>query len=125
MQQLEVVEGMVARLPDGSPFGVAGLDVVMSPTGMPVRFSGELVADLRKPVERVIVSPNHPWFSGGYGVYIKQAEEYPYKRALLEIHREPGAGMALAGVLIFTLGNILLVYLRSCSKENAPVEADG
>jgi hypothetical protein len=52
-------------------------------------------------------------------VYIKQAEVYPFKRALLEIHREPGAGMALAGALVFTVGNALLVWLRSRAKESS------
>jgi hypothetical protein len=108
---------MVAQLPDGSHFGVAGIGITMSPMGMPVGFSGELVTNLRKPAERFTISPNHPWFSGGYGVYIKQAEGYPSKRALLEIHREPGAGMALAGALIFTVGNVLLVWLRSRARE--------
>ena len=117
MQQVEVTEGVAAQLPDGRQFGVAGLDVVMSPMGMATRMSAELVTNLNSPAVRFTISPNHPWFSGGYGVYIKQAEGYPYKRALLEIHREPGAGMALAGALIFTLGNVLLVYLRSRSKE--------
>lgn len=116
-QQLEVVEGMLAQLPDGRQFGIAGLAVDMSPTGTPTGFSSELVTDLSNPAERFTVSPNHPWFSGGYGVYIKQAEEYPHKRALLEIHREPGAGAALAGALVFTVGNVLLVFLRSRSKE--------
>ena len=77
------------------------------------------MTDLHNPAERVTISPNHPWISGEYGVYIKQAEGYPYKRALLEIHREPGAGLALAGALIFTVGNVLLVWLRSRSKENS------
>jgi hypothetical protein len=117
MQQVEVVEGMVAQLPDGKQFGIAGLAVTMSPRGMPTGFSSELVTDLTNPVERITISPNHPWFSGGYGVYIKQAEAYPYKRALLEIHREPGAGLALAGATVFTAGNVLLLFLRSRSKE--------
>jgi hypothetical protein len=85
--------------------------------GMPTGFSSELVTDLNKPNERIIISPNHPWFSGDYGVYIKQAEEYPYKRALLEIHREPGAVVALAGAAVFMVGNILLLLLRSRSRE--------
>lgn len=122
VQQVAVAEGMVAQLPDGRRFGVAGIGVDMSPMGMPTGFSGELVTNLRDPAERFTISPNHPWFSGGYGVYIKQAEGYPSKRALLEIHREPGAGMALAGALIFTVGNVLLVYLRSRSKENGLLE---
>jgi len=122
VQQVVVAEGMVAQLPDGSQFGVAGIGVTMSPMGMPSGYSSELVINLHNPAERFTISPNHPWFSGGYGVYIKQAEGYPYKRALLEIHREPGAGMALAGALIFTIGNILLVWLRSRAKESSLAE---
>lgn len=117
LQQVVVNEGMVAQLPDGKRFGVVGIQVVMSPMGMPTGFSSDLVINLQNQSERVTISPNHPWFFGGYGVYIKQAEEYPYKRALLEIHREPGAGMALAGALIFTVGNVLVVWLRSRAKE--------
>lgn len=122
MQQVVVAEGMVAQLPDGKQFGVAGINVVMSPMGMLTGYSIELVPDLHHPAERFTISPNHPWFSGGYGVYIKQAEGSPYKRALLEIHSEPGAGMALAGALVFTVGNVLLVYLRSRSKESSLLE---
>ena len=124
MQQVVVAEGMVAQLPDGKQFGVAGIEVAISPMGMPTGFSSELVTNLNNPAERFTISPNHPWFSGGYGVYIKQAEGYPSKRALLEIHREPGAGMALAGALVFTVGNVLLVYLRSRSKESSLLECD-
>jgi hypothetical protein len=78
-----------------------------------------LAPDITKPAERVVISPNHPWFRDGFGVYIKQAEAYPVKRALLEIHREPGASMALAGALLFTLGNIMLVAVRSKQREDA------
>jgi hypothetical protein len=122
MQQVVVSEGMLAQLPDGRQFGVAGIDAVLSPMGMPIRFSAELVTNLRNRTERATISPNHPWFSGGYGVYIKQAEAYPDKRAMLEIHREPGAGMALAGALVFTVGNLLLVWLRSRAKDSSPGE---
>lgn len=122
LQQLEVVEGTVAQLPNGRQFAIAGLAIAMSPMGMPTGFSSELVTDLRNPTERFVISPNHPWFSGGYGVYIKQAEGYPYKRALLEIHGEPGAGMALCGAIVFTVGNVILLILRSRSKELAVPE---
>ena len=125
VQQVEVVEGMLAQLPDGKQFGIAGLAVAMSPTGMPIGFSSELVTDLRNPMQRYTISPNHPWFSGAYGVYIKQAETYPRKWALLEIHHEPGAGMALAGAIVFTVGNVLLLYLRSRSREFDVPEAIG
>lgn len=123
-QSLEVYEGAVAQLPDGRPFGVAAIKVTGSPMGMPTGFSSELVTDLYHPLERVSISPNHPWFSGGYGVYIKQAEAYPFPRALFEIHREPGAGMALAGALLFTVGNILLVWLRSKARETGEIGAE-
>lgn len=122
MQQLEVAEGMVAQLPDGTRFGIAGISVSMSPMGMPTGYSSELVTNLNNQSERTIISPNNPWFSGGYGVYIKHAEAYPYRRALLEVHREPGAGMALAGALVFTVGNVVLLWLRSRSKEYAAAE---
>jgi hypothetical protein len=117
LQQVEVVEGMVTQLPDGKQFGIAVLAVTMSPMGMPTGFSSELVTDLGNPSERLTISPNHPWFSGGYGVYIKQAEAFPVKRALLEIHREPGAAVSLAGAVVFSVGNLLLLFLRSRSKE--------
>jgi len=116
-QHLEVVEGSVARLPDGRLFGVAALNVNGTPGMMPSSFSGELATDLRNPRALQTISPNHPWLSGGYGVYIKYAENSPFKRALLEIHREPGAGMALTGAIFFTFGNVLLLYLRSKSRE--------
>ena len=117
MQQVEVVEGMVVQLPDGKQFGIAALAVIMSPNGMPAGFSSELATDLNNPAERSTISPNHPWFSGGYGVYIKQAEAIPNKRALLEIHREPGAAVALVGAIVFMVVNVLLLFLRSRSKE--------
>lgn len=114
---LEVGEMTLAALPDGSRFGIASINVTSTPEGMPVEFSSELVPDPNKPDVRVSISPNHPWFSGGFGVYLKQAAAFPYKRALLEIHHEAGAGMALAGSLLFVVGNIQLVAIRSKRQD--------
>ena len=114
MQQVEVVEGTIVPLPNGHQFGIAQLATTMSPMGIPSGSSCELVPDLRNPAEMVSISPNHPWFSDGYGVYIKQAEG---NWALLEIHREPGAAIALTGAVVFTMGNVLLIILRSRSKD--------
>ncbi|MDD2736359.1 MAG: cytochrome C biogenesis protein ResB [Desulfuromonadaceae bacterium] len=114
-----VGEMSLAALPNGSRFGVASISVATSPQGMPLGFSSVLVPDVTRPAEQVVISPNHPWFRDGFGVYIKQAEAYPVKRALLEIHREPGASMALAGALLFTIGNIMLVAIRSKQREDA------
>ena len=117
-ETLEVREMSLAALPDGSRFGVASISVNMSPQGMPIGFSSELVPDLNRPAERIVISPNHPWFFNGFGVYIKQAEAYPFKRALLEIHHEPGAAMALTGSLLFMIGNVLHVAIRSRRRED-------
>ncbi len=118
LHAVEVGEMSLAALPDGRRFGVASISVVTSSEGMPLGFSSQLVPDLNRPAERVVISPNHPWFSNGFGVYIKQADAYPFKRALLEIHHEPGAAMALAGALLFTVGNVLLVGIRSRRSED-------
>lgn len=123
-EQIVVFEGSVARLPDGRPFALRSITVDMSPMGMPTHISTELVTDPDNPAGVVTISPNHPWLSGAYGVYIKQAENYPYRRALLEIHREPGAGMALAGALLFTAGSLMVLYQRARAKENQAPEND-
>ncbi len=117
LHAVEVGEMSLAALPDGSRFGVVSISVTTTPEGMPLGFSSQLVPDLNRPAERVVISPNHPWFSYGFGVYIKQADAYPFKRALLEVHHEPGAAMALAGALLFTVGNVLLVWIRSRRPE--------
>lgn len=118
-QQVEVVEGSFLRLPDNSTFRVAKISTVLARNGMPIGFSSELLTDPEHSMSRTTISPNHPWFSGKYGVYIKQAENYPYPRALLEIHQEPGAGLALAGGIIFTIGNLLVLWFRSKRGENS------
>jgi hypothetical protein len=117
VERIPVTEGTVAHLPDARPFGVAAITVNSSPTGMALGFSAELAIDPRIPGQRVVISPIHPWFSNGYGVYIKQATLYPYPRALLEVHREPGAGLALVGAAIFVIGNVLVLWLRSKREE--------
>lgn len=114
---LEVREMTVAALPDGTPFGVAAISVTSTPQGMPLGYSSELVPDLGNVAGRVTISPNHPWFAKGFGVYLKHAEQYPIKRALLEIHHEPGASVALAGGILFTVGNLLLLAVRSKTRE--------
>lgn len=118
LNSVEVGEMNLAALPDGTKFGVASISVNVSPQGMPIGFSSVLVPDISRPAERVVISPNNPWFFNGFGVYIKQAEAYPVKRALLEVHHEPGAAMALAGSLLFVAGNILLLIFRSKSRED-------
>jgi hypothetical protein len=117
MERFPVMEGSVLRLPDGRPLAVTAITARLSPMGMPLGISSELAIDPANPDLRVVISPNHPWFSGGYGVYIKQAERFPHPRALLEVHHEPGAAMALAGAILFTIGTALVLWLRSKRGE--------
>jgi len=56
--------------------------------------------------------PNRPFFYRGFGIYLKEVGFVPEPVALVEIHREPGAGWALAGALLFTAGNIVLLAVR-------------
>jgi sugar phosphate permease len=42
----------------------------------------------------------------------------------MEIHREPGAGMALKGALIFTVGIALVVWMRPRPRESGLVEVE-
>lgn len=116
-ERYEVYEHSVMQLPNGIQVRVEAIAATLSPTGMPVGFRCELAIDPRNLSARVEVSPNRPWFSGRYGVYIKQAELYPYPRALLEVHREPGAALALAGAVVFVIGNFAVLWLRSGRGE--------
>lgn len=115
---LQLMPGMQATLPDGRPFMLGNISATMSPRGMPIGFSGELFTDPANPAARVTISPNNPWLSRGYGVYIKHAESEPQPWALLEVHREPGAGMALAGSLLFSAGCVMLLWVRSKQRED-------
>lgn len=115
-EALQLAPGMGARLPNGQAFMLGRVSPLLSPRGMPLGYAGELLVDPRNQAARVEISPNRPWFSGGYGVYIKHAEMEPQPWALLEIHREPGAGMALAGSVLFTVGAVMLLWLRSRSQ---------
>ena len=63
-------------------------------------------------VRTATVRPNHPFFYRGSGNYPKQVELFPVRGALIEVHREPGAGLALAGALLFTMGNVVLLAVR-------------
>lgn len=110
-QSMRVGEGSVIGFPDGELVRVEKLDAAVGPMGMPAAFS----AGLRYGPggERLgSIGPNKPLFHKGYGIYLKDVELYPERFALVEIHREPGAGWALSGALLFTAGNLVLLAAR-------------
>jgi hypothetical protein len=109
-QQVPVPEGGGLTFPDGSRLTVNRIDLVMSPMGFPLDYSAQVSHGSRQAVIR----PNHPYFHGGYGIYLKEAggDADGTKGALLEAHREPGALTALIGSLLFLGGNLLVVFRR-------------
>jgi hypothetical protein len=106
---LPVREGAVVSFPGEGEVRIGNLRLETGLMGMPTAYS----AEIRDPAGGAhIVSPNHPAFYRGYGIYLKQVELYPYRAAIIEVHREPGAGLALAGALLFTFGNLVLLAVR-------------
>ena len=117
---IEIPEGNAFQLPDGMAVRVARVGAIFSPMGgeMPIGYQALLITKETAEQGGVIITPNNPWFSNGYGVYIKHAEQGRPPMALLEVHRDPGAAMALAGATLFTIGNLLLLYTRSRSLSD-------
>jgi hypothetical protein len=106
---LPVQEGETISFPGGGEVRLDGFRLETGPMGMPSAYS----AEVRDPSGGTrTASPNHPVFYRGYGIYLKQVALYPYRAALVEVHREPGAGLALAGALLFTAGNLVLLAVR-------------
>ncbi len=109
---LPVREGEVVSFPDGGEVQVADLRLETGPMGMPTAYSAEVRFPFAGGVSTRTISPNHPAFYRGSGIYLKEVAFYPYRAALIEIHREPGAGVALVGALLFTVGNVVLLAVR-------------
>ncbi len=116
---IDIPEGSAFQLPDGATVQVAQVGAIFSPMGgnMPLGYRALLVTRETAGQGGATITPNHPLFSNGYGVYIKHAEPGQPPVALLEVHREPGAAMALAGAVLFSIGNLLLLYTRSKARE--------
>lgn len=105
---LQVYDGAEIGFPDGRRVQIAALSLQTGPMGMPTDYS----AEVRSPTGTATIRPNHPFFYQGFGIYLKEVGLYPVRTALIEIHREPGAGVALAGALLFTIGNVVLLAVR-------------
>ena len=104
----QIGEGGVISLPGGQ-ITVERLEAKAGAGGYVTDFSATVVA---ADGRRAVIRPNDPFFFRGFGLYVKYVELYPVKISILEIHREPGAGPALAGALLFTIGNVVVVAKR-------------
>lgn len=111
-QAMQLYEGSDLRFPGGSSVVVDAIEVQTGPRGMPVDYRARLRVVEKGGAKPMTVRPNEPLFHEGLGIYLKYAEPFPVPTAFVEIHREPGAGWALAGALLFTVGNGMLLAVR-------------
>jgi len=111
-QALEVGQGSVITFPDGSRVMFTDFNATYSPMGMPTSLSATFTYPKGGGTASATISPNHPFFYQGHGIYVKDVAPPPMKAALVEVHKEPGAGMALAGGLVFTVANVILLFRR-------------
>lgn len=72
-------------------------------------------------IKRVKIRPNKPFFTKGIGIYVRDIQANPFKAALIEISKEPGALWALLGAILFSSGTIVLVILK-LQKEKQKTE---
>jgi hypothetical protein len=111
-QQIQVQEGGGFNFPDGSPLTVTKIDLTMSPMGFPLDYSAQVLHRTTDGTRQAVIRPNHPYFHGGYGIYLKDAGGDEVRGAILEAHREPGALTALVGSLLFLAGNLVVVFRK-------------
>jgi len=111
-QTMQVEPGSAITFPDGSDIVFTDFAATYSKMGMPTAFSATLKCRSAGKVVPAVISPNHPFFHLGHGVYIKDIAPPPMKAALVEVHREPGALMALTGGAVFTVANLVLLARR-------------
>jgi len=111
-QAVQVEQGSGITFPDGSQVVFTDFNATYSKMGMPTALSATFSYPRGGATASATISPNHPFFYQGHGIYVKDVAPPPMKAALIEVHKEPGAGMALAGGLIFTIANIVLLFRR-------------
>src|SRR6185369_3562174 len=116
-QSMQVEGGSAITFPDGSNVVFTDFAATYSRMGMPTAYSATLDCRSGGKVVTAVISPNHPFFHQGHGIYIKDIAPPPMKAALVEVHKEPGAGVALAGGAIFTVANLILLARR---RERTP-----
>lgn len=127
VRSIPVFEGRFARVM-GTPYNVRvhEIDLKLSDGGYPAEFSADIT--LFKGTEAVsegTVKINHPLVYGGYGVYIKNVgmDGLGRRYVLFDANRDDGAGVVLAGALLFTLANIVYILPHRRKKREGDGEA--
>lgn len=111
-EAMQLFEGSDLRFPGGSSVVVEKIEATFDPRGMPVDFAARMRTVEGGRTTTATVRANEPLFHGGLGIYLKHVEPFPVPTAFVEVHREPGAGWALGGALLFTVGNLVLLAVR-------------
>lgn len=103
-------KGANILLPNGTVLKIKEIKVQTGPGGYPADWRAEV--EYRSggvALKQDFLAPNRPSFFRGLGVYIKEVRRGV---ALIEVSREPGAPWALAGGALFTLGTVMLFFLK-------------
>jgi hypothetical protein len=119
-QPLQAREGTVITFPGGGSLVVGPIATTIGMRGMITDYRADIRTAGTGEGRSATLRANHPFFFQGYGLYLKYAEPYPFPVAYLEIHREPGGGAALAGALLFTVGNLVLLSVRKGKEQRRP-----
>lgn len=109
---MQIAPGSTIEFADGSRVIVDAINGRESAMGYLTEFSADFRHQGPAGEKTTTVSPNHPFFHGDFGVYLKDVQLFPFKAGLVEIHREPGAGWALAGSILFLVGNGVILWRR-------------
>jgi hypothetical protein len=109
---MTVQEGQAIGFPDGRTLVIGKISGQVGAMGMLTSYQAQVRSVSAPNLSPQTISPNHPFFYRDFGIYLKDVQLGPERLALVEIHREPGAGLALAGALLFTVGNLVLIGTR-------------
>lgn len=116
-QTMPLQEGAKISFSDGHRLQLVNIQASYDKRGMPVAMSAGLRYPVGSSVQETTISPNHPLFYQGTGIYLKDVALEPSPAALIEIHEEPGAGLALVGALLFTFANLVLLGKHSTAQR--------
>jgi len=110
-------EGRSGILPDGKAVVLRSLDMQFYPSGMPRDWSANVdIYENNSRVASGTLGANRPLFVDGIGIYLKsltQTNDGP--AAVIHVARDPGALWALAGAIVFTVGNFIFLWLKTRS----------
>jgi hypothetical protein len=115
-----VTKGSMLRLPNGLAVLFDSVNAVVDPSGYIQDWSAEVIYfEDGRQIAKEVIQPNSPSFEKGLGIYIKTVRLDPYPVALIEVSREPGAVWAFVGGILFLVGTVSLLILKSRREEGA------